>query len=70
MVEGRIEVSEARKGELKDCPICRFIKGRSGCDLPNNRIEKVEEVNGRCVYFSKTKYNVGAAVAAEVGHLI
>ena len=43
--------SNLNKGELKDCPKCRFYINKK-CDLScENKIEMVEEKAGHCLYF-------------------
>jgi len=45
-------MSTLKKGELKDCPKCRFYKNRK-CDLPfPNEIETSEETKGYCYYIA------------------
>ena len=46
-------LSNLKKGDLKNCPICRFGCKKEGCNLDfSNEIEVVEEVKGQCVYFA------------------
>jgi len=53
----RVEVmSNLKKGELKECPNCRFGCGKDQCSLSfPNELEVVEEVRGKCWYFSGKK---------------
>ena len=44
-------MSSLKKGDLKDCPKCRFDVSKK-CDLPfPNEIEVTEEKKGHCIYF-------------------
>ena len=46
-------LSNLKKGDLKDCPICRFGNKKEGCNLSfSNEIEVTEEKKGHCIYFT------------------
>ena len=46
-------MSNLKKGDLKECPICRFGCKKEGCTLPfPNELEVVEEKKGYCIYFT------------------